>query len=122
MATSSSNTFNEKETKETNKTNYILDKKTNGGSFATYDNKGNGSITIGTKWRDNEYRFRLLLHEVMESILTADSKRYSNSMYSIDKENHLFSFSHEYLDTENFIAKIVDALKSVNAITINKIK
>ena len=103
---------------------FILDSKRSGGEFNTYNENDNGKgyIVLGTKFKDDNFKFRLLLHEIMEAILVVDTKRFTNRMSSIEKENHLFVFDHEYMDTENLCAKITDALLSCNAIKINKIK
>jgi len=96
--------------------NLKSESKHSGGAFNTYGNTGRGSIVVGSKFVDNIYRFKVLLHEVIETILTQDKQRWERNAYDGD-DNFLFVFNHDYLET--LPDKIIDALLSCNAIKIN---
>lgn len=92
----------------------VEDKKTDGARFHTHNDTGKGSIQLGSDFSNKTYRFGVLLHEVIEGILTTDLKRYE---YRLTTDNYLFIFDHNYL--MSFTDKIIDALISCNAIKIN---
>ena len=97
------------------------DLKTNpkgtGAEFNTYYPNGRGSITIGTKWKSKQFQLSLLLHEILEAILTVDQKRF-NHRVDTERENYVFVFDHNYM--ENLPTKILDALISCGVIKIGK--
>jgi len=96
--------------------NLKSESKHSGGAFETYGDTGKGSIVVGSKFVDNTYRFEVLLHEVIETILTQDKQRWERNAYDSD-DVFLFSFDHNYFTT--LPDKIIDALLSCNAIKIN---
>ena len=93
------------------------DPKGTGGIFETYKNTGKGCITIGSKWKEKQFRYSILIHEVLEAILTTDGKRFGRRLYRGD-DAYMFVFDHDYL--EILPDKILDALVSCGVIKLKK--
>jgi len=84
------------------------------GSFNTYSDNGQGKIEIGLKWKDPSYRTNLLLHEIIEAILTDDMKRWKDPAGYGDENRMIFLFDHDYLCS--FADKVAAALRSVGVL------
>ena len=83
------------------------------GSFCLDHGSGPSRIRIGTKGRTKRDILETVLHEVMESILVVDGKRWAES-----HTNAIFCFNHWYL--QEFDAKVLDALISIGMVDPNK--
>ena len=82
------------------------DKNLLGGKFFC----GEQVIVIGTK--DNPHQDELLniiLHEIIEAILTERNLRYKLQYVEVENGHYLFNFNHQ--DFENWIADLTCALK-----------
>lgn len=90
-------------------------RKNGGAEFNTYGKDGLGHIKIGTFRQNKRYILEVIMHEVIESILSYDEKRWKESK---DNGKILFSFDHNYL--EGFCPKLIDALVSCGVIDPNK--
>jgi hypothetical protein len=83
--------------------------KNYGGSF----DAGKQVIEVGTKGKP-DYQFQVLVHEVIEAILTERNHRYQLSDYK-DNEHYLFSFNHDQFD--NVCKDIALAFSGIKSLT-----
>lgn len=83
------------------------------GSFCIDHGKGSSYIRVATKDRANMDILQTLIHEIIESILTSDGRRWAES-----HSNAVFCFTHDYLS--EFDAKILDAMISCGMIDPEK--
>lgn len=81
-----------------------FNKNTRGGHFSTGEQK----IQIG-KGYGSELFYEVLLHEVIESVLTERDLRFSKPAVKQENGNYLFSFNHEQF--EQAVKDIAYALK-----------
>lgn len=77
-----------------------FDKKLSGGEFYCNGKKstGRGEIYVGD-YKDLRGCVEILLHEVIESILCEEDKRFFCSGLEDNNSNRLFIFNHDYFDT-----------------------
>lgn len=96
-----------------------FDPKHTGASFHTYGkpSSGKGVIILGTKWKEKGFKWSILIHEILEAILTTDGKRFERARYQDDMD-YRFIFNHDYLEELPF--KILDALESCGVINLKK--
>ena len=93
------------------------DKKMAGGLASMHPENINSHIIIGYNNPSKYYRAGVLIHEILESILMLDNKRWE--MVTGDNvTQYQFMFDHDYLDT--LPSKILDALLSSEAMKLNK--
>lgn len=90
-----------------------------GAHFSTYDKDGLGRITVGTRGQDNRYILEMIMHEVVEGILSYDHRRWSEKPNGDGTDGRiLFCFDHTYLD--EFCPKLLDALTSCGMVDPRK--
>ncbi len=96
----------------------LLADPTDGGGECHWYPKNSPSsyVTIGTECPDPNRWLSVLVHEILESILMVDEKRFLDE----DHANHRFLFDHEYLRA--MPRAFIDALLSSGFFTINKAK
>lgn len=94
----------------------IADPDTHGASFDTMGNTGRGRIIIGTSMNDPAHIATLVLHEILESIMSESGVRYHDTGSS--DTNYLFVFNHNYL--HNLVPMLLDALVSCGLVVLPK--
>lgn len=95
-----------------------FDPRRYGGEFTTSRNGGRGALIIGTNQKNLDEVLIVLLHEIIESILAIDGKRYVAPNQDLGRS--IFTFNHDYL-TE-FLYKFLDALKSSKCFKFNDVE
>jgi hypothetical protein len=88
-------------------------RKHGGGSFVTDGGRGTGVMVIGTKGQDNQYILKVMIHEILESILTVQGRRWAESSTSA-----VFVFSHNQM--EDICWSILDAMTSCGMVDPKK--
>lgn len=83
----------------------IVDKNSGGGWF----DEAKCQIGVGTKY-PNEVA-EIILHEVIEAVLSVRNMRYTKQRADIDNGDYLFCYNHE--DFQNSILDIAQALKGI---------
>ncbi len=79
----------------------VEQKNREGAWFCHCDRKNGGrrTVVLGTKDKDARYHAEILIHEVIEIMLSQDGKRYVGDwVRSRDHSRYFFSFDHDYLD------------------------
>jgi hypothetical protein len=94
-----------------------VDKNLEGGLVNMNPDNENSYMTIGFANPSKYYRASVLIHEVLESILMYDGKRWEN-IIGDNRTVYLFSFDHDYLDQLG--PKVLDALLSSGALKLDK--
>ena len=89
-----------------------------GGEASMHPENDNSHLVVGLNNPSKHYRASVLMHEIIESILMLDNKRWDMAIGTEGQTDYLFIFDHDYLDT--LPTKILDALISSGVFSIKK--